>query len=156
MPDTEKPRGRSRKSKILEKLLKPIKESKYGLTLNALAGYFYPDQFDLTKLESSDNYIAKENMRKLIQALKKTKTEGLKIIAVKFKDPILNITEYRYVNGFWNDALIEIGENHKKKVREGLERRIKNDERSLSMTEQERKDCIEDLELEIEYEAEAE
>lgn len=118
--DAETPSGRSIKSKFLEKLLKPIREPKYGFTLNALAGCFYPEDIDFYWIESRDNSDAKRNMRKLIQRIKKRKPEGLKLVAIKFKDPLLDITEYRYVNGFWNDSLVDTEEIYKKKVREGI------------------------------------
>ena len=151
--DVEKPKGRFNKSKPLEKLLKPIEEPKYGWTLNALAGYFYRDEFDLDGFRSIDNYAAKMKMRKLIRILKKRKPEGLQIIAVKLTNPLLGITEYRYVNRLWNDSLIVMDENHKKKVREGIEHNIKNAKKYFSISEQERQEHYRDFELRTDYES---
>lgn len=151
--DVEKPKDRFKKSETLEKLLKPIKEPKHGWTLSALAGYFYRDEFDLDGFKSNDNRTAKIKTRKLIQNLKNRKPEGLQIIAVKFTDPLLGITEYVYLNGFWNDSLIQMEENHKKKVREGIERNIKNAMQYFSISEQERQEHINDFQLQMEYES---
>ena len=52
--------------------------------------------------------LRRSKMRKLIRILKKRKLEGLKIIAVKFTDPLLGITDYRFVNGLWDDSLIDM------------------------------------------------
>ena len=84
-------------------------------------------------------------MRKLIRSIKKRKPEGLKLVAIKFKDPLLDITEYRYVNGFWNDSLVDTEEVHKKKVSEGLKRVQRNAIKTLSKSKQERQEAMEDI-----------
>jgi hypothetical protein len=121
-PEEEKPsNGRDKRIKTLIKLLRPIRDPKYGLTALALGGVFYPDKF-----APDDNintwYVKASLIREKIRGLiwhvnKKVKPEGLDIVAIKFKDPLLGITEYRWVNAFWDDSLQDVSEGRKDKIK---------------------------------------
>lgn len=116
-PEGEMPRGRNRKMKMLEKVLKQIRDPKYGITLRAI-GFalcnntscpvqLKPTHSDHTGETREFTYQAMKTARGLLIRLKKSNPEGLRIVLVKYKDQVLGITEYKYLNGFWDDALVD-------------------------------------------------
>jgi hypothetical protein len=130
--ETEMPKGRNRKMKILEKILKQIREPKYGVSLRALGLVFCRDScprelsFDMADTVEF-TYESMKTARGLVRRLRKSQPEGLNIAIFKYKDQVLGITEYRYVNTFWNDSLTEADRlnqiEHATKCLAGLEKK---------------------------------
>ena len=153
--DNEIPKGRDRRIRILEKVLKQIREPRYGVTIRSLGLVFhntrkkrcdagdyigdgnelmYSTPTDLAcpiDIGLNDDYFfrAMDTARRYLKRLRKMEPEGLTIGIFKYKDPILGITEYRYVNTFWNDSLTEEDRlnqlHHTEKCLAGVEKKRK-------------------------------
>jgi hypothetical protein len=130
--EKEKPKGRDRKIKTLEKILKQIREPRYGVTLRALGLVFCSSKKACPReLRVYDNatdefiYESMKTARILLRRLRKSEPQGLNIGIFKYKDLVLGITEHRYVNTFWNDSLTEEDRlnqlHHAEKCLAGLE-----------------------------------
>lgn len=111
-----------KKMELLQKLMKPIREPKFGLTLNDLAGVFYSDYFNPDEtLNDNGSRKARNNMRRLIKHVNKMH-DGIDLVAIPYKDSYTRLFEHRFVNAFMSGELLDYRENHKRKIAEGFAR----------------------------------
>jgi hypothetical protein len=88
--EIEMPKGRNRRMKILEKVLKQIREPRYGVSLRVLGLVFCRNSCprDLS-FETEFIYESMKTARGLVRRLRKSEPEGLNIAIFKYKDPML-------------------------------------------------------------------
>lgn len=111
-----------KKMELLEKLMKSIREPKFGLTLNDLAGAFYSDYFNPDEPQwDNGSRKARTNMRRLIKRVNK-RHDGIDLVAIPYKDNYTGLFEHRFVNAFMSNELLDYRENYKRKIAEGFAR----------------------------------
>ena len=117
---------------LLQKLMKPIREPKFGLTLNDLAGVFYTELFNPDEtIDDNGSRNARNNMRRLIKRVNK-RHDGIDLVAIPYKDNDTGLFEHRFVNAFMSDKLLDYRENHKRKIAEGIARIVEMMQRALN------------------------